>query len=78
MAKKNPKQTLRISDTKRCPYCSTTLPAYADQCFACKSKVGEKGKFGLAKKPFDWKAYLFCLTSVVALGVYLWWAFFRK
>ncbi|MBA3031290.1 MAG: hypothetical protein FP816_21085 [Desulfobacteraceae bacterium] len=78
MSKDSVKPYRRIADTKRCPYCSTPIPRNAEQCFACKGKVGEMGKYGLAKKPFDWKAYLLCLISVVALGVYMWWAFFRK
>ena len=63
-------------ETKRCPYCSTILPLYAKECFACNEKVGPVGKYGLARKPFDWKGYLICLLSFVALGLYIWWAFF--
>jgi hypothetical protein len=63
---------------KRCPYCSTPLPSNAKECFACHAKVGEMDKFGLAKKPFDWKAYLLCILSIVGFGVYIWWAFFKN
>ena len=65
-------------ETKRCPYCSTPMPANSEKCFACGAKVGKLGKFGLAKKPFDWKGYLIFILSFVGLGLYIWWAFFKR
>lgn len=29
-------------------------------------------KFGLAKKPFNWKAYLASLLWIIMLGIYIW------
>jgi hypothetical protein len=33
---------------------------------------------GIARKPFNWLAYLVCFLSWLAFGLYVWWAFFRQ
>ena len=57
---------------KRCPYCYTHLKLNATQCIECREKVGDVDKLGLAKKPFNYKAYLAALLWVALLAVYMW------
>jgi hypothetical protein len=57
---------------KRCPYCYTHLKLNATHCIECRQKVGLVDKFGLAKKPFNYKAYLAALLWVVMLAIYTW------
>lgn len=63
---------------KRCPYCSTNLSIRETRCSACKRKVGEANKHGIAKKPFDWKGYGMSVLATIAFIGFMWWAFFRK
>ena len=63
-------------ESKKCPECSAYLANDATECFSCGAKVKEANKMGIAKRPFNWKSYLFSLLSAAALGLYLWWAFF--
>ena len=42
------------------------------------TRVGKKGKTGLATKPVNWKAYLISVLAWAAFGLYIWWAFFRE
>ena len=74
--KKSKDPKARSVDTKRCPYCSTPIPMHVNRCFACGEKVGDMGKYGLAKKAFDWKGYLACLISFISFALFVWWAFF--
>ncbi len=57
---------------KRCPYCYTHLKLNAEHCIECRKKVGEVDKVGLAKKPFNYKAYLAAGLWVVLLSFYVW------
>ncbi len=63
--------------TKKCPQCYTYLPLHAQECTACKAKVGEVDKLGFAEKPFDWLAYLLATASIAGFVIFVWWAFFR-
>ena len=60
---------------KRCPFCFTYIRLDATHCVSCKNKVGKIDKFGLAKKPFNYKAYLAALLWIVMLGIYIWKVF---
>lgn len=60
---------------KRCPYCYTYLRLDAKYCMDCKHKVGKVDKFGLAKKPISYKAYLASLLWIILLGIYIWKVF---
>jgi predicted amidophosphoribosyltransferase len=62
---------------KRCPDCFARLPLSAGVCPQCGQKVGRVNKYGLARKPFNWRGYTLCLLSVSAFGFYIWWAFFK-
>lgn len=65
--------------TKKCPECLTSLKIDAVKCDWCGRKVGEiDSKSGLAKKPIDWWAYIVCLVSFTALGLYIWLVFVKK
>lgn len=57
---------------KRCPYCYTHLKLNAEHCIECRKKVGEVDKVGLAKKPFNYKAYIAAGLWVTLLSLYLW------
>lgn len=63
-------------ESKKCPECLTYLAPDAKKCFSCGAKVKDVDKMGIAKRPINWKSYLFSLLSAVVLGLYLWWAFF--
>lgn len=67
-----------IYKNKRCPYCFTHLRLDATHCIDCKKKVGKIDKFGLAKKPFNYKAYLASLLWIIMLGIYIWKVFFGR
>lgn len=56
---------------KRCPECFTVLKLDAKTCINCGQKVGSVNKFGLARRPFAWKAYLAFLISAILLGLYV-------
>ena len=65
--------------TKKCPDCLTSLNIDAVRCEWCGSKVGEAdSKSGLAKKPIDWWAYIICMASFIALGLYIWLVFIKE
>ncbi|MFC1896528.1 hypothetical protein ACFL0Q_07720 [Thermodesulfobacteriota bacterium] len=61
--------------TKKCPYCSTPLSLNDEACFSCKKKVGEVDGYGIARKPFQWGAYLASILTLAALVVFMMWAF---
>jgi hypothetical protein len=63
---------------KKCPECFTKLPIEASTCTACKQRVGEVDKFGIAKKPFAWKGYGLALFLWILLIYFIWWAFVRS
>ncbi|GBC59110.1 hypothetical protein DENIS_0041 [Desulfonema ishimotonii] len=68
----------RKLETKKCPYCSVVLGINDTLCFSCKRKVGPSNKYGIAKKPFDWKAYLMLILSVGAFIWFTMWSFGKK
>ena len=61
--------------TKRCPFCYEYMPLSATRCPVCRRGVGDVEKHGMAKKAVDWKAYTVALVAILALSVYIWWAF---
>ncbi|MFO7962748.1 MAG: hypothetical protein R6U50_02400 [Desulfobacterales bacterium] len=61
---------------KTCYNCGTPLAINADTCYSCRSKVGEVGKHGKAKKPVDWKSYIICVLAWTIFILYVRWAFF--
>ena len=71
------KNNPQSQNLKKCPECLTHLPIDAKVCVACKKKVGEIDKYGMAKKPVDWLSYVECLLIWCAFCLYMWWAFFR-
>jgi len=66
----------KVFESKKCPECLAYLANDATECFSCGARVKEADKTGIAKRPFNWKSYLFSLLSAAVLGLYLWWAFF--
>ncbi len=57
---------------KRCPYCYTHLKLAADHCVECRKKVGPVDKLGLARKPFNTKAYTAALLWIALIALYIW------
>jgi hypothetical protein len=66
------------SSYKRCPECFTKLPLNATKCISCNQKVHDVGKHGIAKKPVNLVGYSSAIILWIALGVYIWWAFFKN
>ena len=64
--------------SKKCPYCAIYLPVETNRCTSCKQKVGRPDKYGIAKKPVDYKAYVVAVLSIAALVYYIWWAFLKE
>jgi hypothetical protein len=68
----------RVPDaTKKCPYCSSYVKLNADRCDACQRRIGPANAYGIARKPFDARAYAVAILAVAALAAYLVWAFGR-
>ena len=63
--------------TKKCPYCYTYLTIADEVCFSCKNKVGKVDKYGMAKTPVDWNAYIRALLMWCIFCLFVWWKFFR-
>lgn len=61
---------------KRCPECFISLPIDATRCFWCKARVGRVDRYGKARRPINWYAYLTCILAWAALILYVKWAFF--
>lgn len=68
----------RNIETKKCPECMTYVAFDATECFSCGARIKEADKLGIAKRPFNWKSYLFSLITAAAFGWYMWWAFFSE
>lgn len=64
--------------TKRCPECYAYVSLRLNQCPSCKSKLGEVDAHGMAKRTVNWSAYLSAFLALLALGIYIWWAFFLR
>ncbi len=64
--------------SKRCPNCATELPLRMTVCLECKQKLGEVDRYGIAKKPTDWKAYTICIIAWTVFIGYVYWAFIYK
>lgn len=62
--------------TKKCPECFTYLPLAAEVCSACGRPVGPVTSTGLARKPFNWRAYLAAAAAIAAFAAFVWWGFF--
>ena len=57
--------------TKKCPFCFTILALSEARCPACKCKVGEPDKDGVAKVPGRWKAYVSAAFAIAGAVLYL-------
>lgn len=64
--------------TKKCPYCYTPLAVDDKKCFACKKKVGDIDKYGMAQKPIDWMSYITALLMWCLFCLFLWWSFLKQ
>lgn len=62
---------------KRCPECFAILKLDETRCAACKTKVGKVDHVGIAKRPFNWKAYLTFLVALAAFAGYIWKIFLK-
>lgn len=63
---------------KRCPYCYTHLRLDATHCLECRKKVGKVDDVGLAKKPFNIKAYLAAVLWIILFAIYIWKIFIER
>ncbi|MBU0995876.1 MAG: hypothetical protein KJ737_25555 [Proteobacteria bacterium] len=61
---------------KRCPECFAILKLDATACIECNTKVGKVDHVGLAKRPFNWKAYLAFILASALFAAYIWKVFF--
>lgn len=77
MAIKDPEKLIKSYRTKRCPYCNAHLDLKVSRCNDCGRAVGEVNEHGMAKKPFDYKAYIMAIIAVGAFCGFIWWAFLR-
>jgi len=66
-----------VNKYKRCPECLAKMPLSATKCPSCNQKLGEPDKHGLARKPFNWSAYLTTIILWIALIYFIWWGFFK-
>jgi len=64
--------------TKKCPYCFARILTDATKCVECDRKIGPPDKFGMAQRPFDWKAYLGAIIAVGGFFYFLYWLFIGK
>lgn len=64
--------------SKKCPHCHVYLNLEDKRCFSCKKRIGKADKNGIAKKSFDWLAYVICILSWSVFIFYIWWAFLRS
>ncbi len=64
--------------SKRCPECYAYMALRVSQCPSCKSKLGEVDSHGMARRTVNWSAYLSAFLALLALGGYIWWAFFLR
>ena len=62
---------------KRCPECFAYIALDLKKCPECSQKVGNANKFGIAKKPFNWKGYLITFAAWAILFYFIWWAFLK-
>ncbi len=67
-----------VEPTKKCPYCYARVLTDATKCPECDNKIGAPDKFNMAKKPFDWMAYLLAIIALGALGWFCFWLFIQK
>jgi hypothetical protein len=68
----------RKVDSKKCPECLVYLAPDAKECFSCGTRVKEADSMGIAKRHFNWKAYLYSLVTATLFGLYLGGAFFSE
>ena len=66
-----------MDQQQRCPNCSAELPLDARICPACESRIGEVDRYGRAREPIDWRAYVVCTLAWVLFSLFVWWGFFR-
>jgi len=62
--------------TKRCPECYTYMPLHTNKCPSCNARLGSVEKHGMARRTTNWSSYGFAFIALLALGIYIWWAFF--
>ncbi len=62
---------------KRCPECFAYIALNVKRCPECSQRVGVANKFGIAKKPFNWKGYLIAFLAWTALFYFIWRAFLK-
>ncbi len=77
MAENSMNNSRRV-DSKKCPECLVYLSPDAKECFSCGTRVKEADATGIAKRHFNWKAYLYSLITAGLFGLYIWWAFFSE
>jgi len=69
---KQNKKTKYLYPVKKCPECFTVLNLRDEECYNCGQKVEEPDERGIARKPFDYKAYSVAIVSWAVFFVYLW------
>ncbi len=64
--------------TKKCWNCFERAKIRDTKCSFCGKTLGPPNNIGIAKQPFDWKAYGLSLISGGALIYFLYWLFVLK
>ena len=62
---------------KKCHGCFSRLQIDANRCSECGEKVGTVDKFGIARRPNQWKGYAAAIVLWIVFGYFFWWAFIR-
>lgn len=76
MAKPSPSTIKPNYPTKKCPECYSYIPLNTRVCPACKTRLGDLGKHGMAERLINWKSYIICIVLWVIFAAYVKWAFF--
>lgn len=78
MSDKSQLSSKKVHMTKKCPYCYVYMDLAARRCHICNKRIGDVDKLGFAAKPFNWSGYLISILLSLALGIFVWWGFFRE
>ena len=64
-----------VHSTKRCPECYEYVSLRTNKCPSCNTRLGNVENHGMAKRVTDWLSYGLAIVALLALGIYIWWAF---
>lgn len=62
--------------SKKCPECYNYVDLKEQVCPTCKTRLGDIGKHGMARRLINWKAYVISVIAWLVFILYVKWAFF--